>query len=38
MSGLKQSRKSSDPELSVNFIRKEVMLSCGKRNWMVYGT
>lgn len=31
MSGLKQCRKSLDPGLSVNFIREEVMLSCGKR-------
>lgn len=30
MSGLKQSRKSLDNELSVNFIRKEVMLSVGR--------
>lgn len=31
MSRLKQCRKSLDPGLSVNFIREEVMLSCGKR-------
>lgn len=37
MNALKQGRESLDLELSVNFIRKEVVLSCGKRNWMVCG-
>lgn len=37
MNVLKQGRESLDLELSVNFIRKEVVLSCGKRNWMICG-
>ena len=37
MNALKQGRESIDLELTVNFIKKEVVLSCGKRNWMVCG-